>query len=227
MKILLDTANMKTITGIMPYFNISGFTNNPSILAKEGGDIKETLLKLRELAGNDKSIHTQITATDTNGMVEQAKKLQDFFGSNFYAKLPITLEGLRAVPLCKAAGVKCTVTAVFTPLQALMAGLAGADYVAPYVDRLDNITSHGVHVVSEIVKLLELYNLKTQVLAASFKNVQQIYEVASTGAHASTLNGELCMKLLFHPYTDRSVEDFKSDWKGKFGDAEITDFTGP
>jgi fructose-6-phosphate aldolase 2 len=224
MKILLDTANIKTIKEILPYFPISGFTTNPSILAKESSDVKETLLSLRELAGDEKSIHTQVTAVDTDGIVEQAKKLKEFLGGNFYAKIPITLDGLRAIPICKAAGINCTVTAIFTPMQALTAGLAGADYVAPYVDRLDNITSHGVHVVSEIVELFRLYNLKTQVLAASFKNVQQVYDVASTGAHASTLNGELCMKLLFHPYTDKSLEDFTSDWKRKYGDAEITDF---
>jgi fructose-6-phosphate aldolase 2 len=144
-------------------------------------------------------------------------------GKNFYAKIPMTQEGLRAVPLCKAAGISCTVTAIFTPMQALMAGMTGADYVAPYVDRLDNITSHGVTVVQEIVELFKLYDLKTQVLAASFKNVGQVYDVAAIGAHAVTVNGELCKKLLFHPYTDKSLVDFKADWQEKFGDREITE----
>jgi fructose-6-phosphate aldolase 2 len=226
MKILLDTANIETIEKILPYFPIDGFTTNPSILAKESCDVKDTLVKLRELAGKDRTVHAQVTAVHADEMLEQAKKLKDFIGDNFYAKIPITLEGLRAIPLCKAAGINCTVTAIFTPMQALTAGLAGADYVAPYVDRLDNITSHGVYVVKEIADLFKIYNLKTQVLAASFKNVQQIYEVASTGVHAVTINGELCMKLLFHPYTDKSLEDFASDWKHKFGDVEITSFWG-
>ena len=223
MKILLDTANIKTIERVLPYFPISGFTANPSILAKESDDVKATLAKLRELAAGKLMIHTQITAARAEDILEQGKILRDFIGDNFYIKIPMTLEGLRAVPLCKAAGLNCTITAIFTPIQALMASLAGADYVAPYVDRLDNITSNGVNVVREIMELFKLYDLKTQVLAASFKNVQQVYDVASFGAHAATVNGELCMKLLFHPYTDKSLEDFESDWKGKFGNVEITD----
>jgi fructose-6-phosphate aldolase 2 len=224
MKILLDTADIKTIEEILPYFPISGFTTNPSILAKESGDIKQTLLKLRKLAEDKMMVHLQVTAASVDGIVEQAKRLKDFMGENFYAKIPITPEGLRAISICKSAGINCTVTAIFTPMQALTAGLVGADYVAPYVDRLDNITSHGVYVVKEIMELFKLYHLDTQVLAASFKNVQQVYDVASAGAHASTINGEICRKLLFHPYTDKSLEDFTFDWKQKFGNAEITDF---
>lgn len=224
MKILLDTANVDLIEEILPYFPVSGFTTNPSILAKESKDVKATLVRLRELANGKLDVHAQATATLTDDIVEQAKRLSDFMGENFYVKVPITLQGLRAVPKIKAAGIRCTVTAIFTPMQALMAGLAGADYVAPYVDRLDNITSNGVSVVKEIVDLFYIHGLTTEVLAASFKNVQQVYNVASMGAQAATVGGELCMKLLFHPYTDKSLEDFDLDWRGKFGDVEITDF---
>jgi len=226
MKILLDTANVKIIEEIMTYFPIAGFTTNPSILAKESSNVKETIVKLRELASGNKMIHTQITAANADGMLEQAKKLRDFIGDNFYAKIPMNIEGLKAIPMCKAAGINCTVTAIFTPMQALTASIAGADYVAPYVDRLDNITSDGVNVVKEIVGLFKLYNVKTHVLAASFKNMQQVYDVASTGTHAVTVNGELCKKFLFHPYTDKSLDDFRSDWTGKFGNVEITDLLG-
>jgi fructose-6-phosphate aldolase 2 len=207
----------------MPYFPISGFTTNPSILAKESENVKETLVKLRELAAGEKMIHTQITAADADNMLEQAKKLKDFIGDNFYAKIPMNLQGLKAISLCKSAGINCTVTAIFTPMQALTASMAGADFVAPYVDRLDNITSDGVKVVKEIVEVFKQHNLKTQVLAASFKNMQQVYDVASIGTHAVTVNGDLCKKFLFHPYTDKSLEDFKTDWVGKFGNVEITD----
>lgn len=223
MKILLDTANTVAIEQILPYFPIAGFTTNPSILAKETDDVNKTLLRLKALAGKKLMLHVQATAADTDGIVEQAKRLKSFLGGHFYVKIPITLQGLRAIPLCKAEGIGCTVTAIFTPMQALMAGLSGADYVAPYVDRLDNITSNGVHVVEEIVDLFKTYNLPTQVLAASFKNVQQVYNVASMGAHAVTVSPDLCMKLLFHPYTDKSLEDFDIDWRSKFGDKEITD----
>lgn len=223
MQILLDTANLPLIEQVLPYFPISGFTTNPSILAKESDDVKHTLSRLKELAGGKRAIHAQVTASIADEIVEQAKQMQDFIGPNFYAKIPITLQGLKAVPKCKEAGINCTVTAVFTPMQALMAAMAGADYVAPYVDRLDNITSNGVTVVKEIIDLFNTFNLETKVLAASFKNVQQVFNVASMGAHASTLNCDLCMKLLFHPYTDKSLEDFEIDWNSKFGDNQITD----
>ena len=144
MKILLDTANISTIKEILPFFPIAGFTTNPSILARESADVKQTLEAMRDLADGKRMVHAQVTATTAEDILEQAKRLQDFMGPNFYAKIPITLQGMRAIPMCKAAGIHVTVTAIFTPMQALMAGMAGADYVAPYVDRLDNITSNGV-----------------------------------------------------------------------------------
>jgi len=224
MKLLLDTVNTRVIEEILPYYPVAGFTANPTIFAKESCDVKETLVRLRELAGSERMVHAQVTAADAGGILEQAKRLREFFGGNFYAKIPMTDEGLKAISLCKAAGVNCTVTAIFTPMQALLAAMKGADFVAPYIDRLDNITSDGVNVVKEIVNLFRLYDVKAHVLAASFKNVQQVFSVALTGANAVTVNGDLCKKRRFHPYTDKALEDFKSDWVSKFGDAEITDF---
>ena len=224
MEILLDSANIAQIRALLPYFPIDGFTTNPSILSKDSDDVKKTLTQLLELSDGKRMIHAQVTAADTAGMVAQAKMLQDFPGENFYVKLPINHRYIDAIPLCREAGINVTVTAVFTPMQALMAAKAGANYVAPYVDRLDNITSDGVKVVGEIVELLATYHMETQVLAASFKNVQQVYNVASMGAQAVTVNPALCEKLIFHPYTDKSMEDFEIDWRQKFGAKEITDF---
>lgn len=223
MEILLDTANIQNIESILKYLPVSGFTTNPSILAKESSNVKATLMKMKELAADQLALHAQVTAPDTDTIVRQAQQMKALFGENFYAKIPITLQGLRAVSLCRKLGISCTVTAIFTPMQALMAAKAGANYVAPYVDRLDNISSNGVYVVKEIVDLFKTHNLPTKVLAASFKNVQQVYNVAAMGAQAVTVSADLCQKLLFHPYTDKSLEDFEIDWKCKFGDAEITD----
>lgn len=226
MKILLDTADLQAIENVMKYFPVEGFTTNPSILAKESNDVKYTLDGMKRLAESKLMIHAQATAADTAGIVDQACRLREYIGDNFYVKIPITLQGLRAVPLCKEKDINCTMTAIFTPMQAMMAGKAGADYVAPYVDRLDNITSNGVDVVREIVELFRIHDISTQVLAASFKNIQQIYNVASMGAQAATISPDLCMKTLFHPYTDKSLEDFEIDWKGKFGGREIIDIIG-
>lgn len=222
MKILLDTANLEKIESVLPYMPIDGVTTNPTILAKESQDVYETLTAMKRLM-DGRMIHAQTTAYDCHGMLEQAKELTKFIGSNFYIKIPMNLQGMRAIEMCKAEGLNVTVTAIFTPMQALLAAKCGADFVAPYVDRLDNITSDGANVVGEIVQLLENYNYDTQVLAASFKNVQQVYNVASVRTHAVTVNAELCQKLIFHPFTDKSLEDFDMDWRIKFGDKQITD----
>ena len=126
--------------------------------------------------------------------------------------------------MCKNADINVTATAIFTPMQALLAAQSGADYVAPYINRMDNIVSDGVDVVAHIAKLFSVQDEKTKILAASFKNVQQVYGTVVNGAHAVTISGELCKELLFHPYTEKSLDDFRSDWEKKFGKREITDF---
>lgn len=223
MKLLLDTADVGRIAQLMPFMPIDGVTTNPTILSKESDDPKATIDELKRLM-NGKMIHAQTTAYDSHGMFEQAKALTEYIGSNFYIKIPMTMQGLAAIEKCKAEGLNVTVTAIFTPMQALLAAKLGADFVAPYVDRLDNITSDGASVVGEIVNILENYCYDTEVLAASFKNVQQVYNVASVGTHAVTVNADLCQKLIFHPFTDKSIEDFDFDWRVKYGDKQITDF---
>ena len=224
MQILLDTADINKIKSVLPYFPIDGVTTNPSILSKEAKDVKGTLTEIRELIGPDRLLFAQATAHDSAGIVAQAETLTKELGPNFYTKIPITLQGLRAVTMCKERGLKTLVTAIFTPMQALMAAKAGADYVAPYVDRLDNITSDGAAVVGEIVDLYRQYGYDTKVLAASFKNIQQVYNAASLGAHGVTVTAALCEKLIFHPYTDKSLEDFDIDWRSRFGDKGIDEF---
>ena len=224
MEILLDTANIEEIKRLKTTYPIVGVTTNPSILAKESKDVATTLKELKKFAQEGLNVHVQVTAADTPGMVQQARELKEFLGENFYAKIPICPQGMRAVAQCKKEGINVTVTAIFTPTQALLAAMAGADYVAPYVDRLDNITSNGVTVVEEIVDILKIHGLSTKVLAASFKNIQQIFSVAASGVQAVTVNADLCEKLLFHPYTDKSLEDFDIDWRSTYGSQEITDF---
>mgnify|MGYP003819775301 CR=1 FL=1 len=224
MQILLDTADVDKIKAVLPYFPIDGVTTNPSILAKEAKDVKGTLTEIRRLIGPDRMLFAQATASDSAGIVAQAETLNRELGPNFFTKIPITVQGLRAVATLHQRGLHTLMTAIFTPMQALLAAKAGADYVAPYVDRLDNITSDGAAVVGEIVELYRQYGYQTKVLAASFKNIQQVYNAASMGTHGVTLNAQLCEKLIFHPYTDKSLEDFDIDWRGRFGNKGIDEF---
>jgi fructose-6-phosphate aldolase 2 len=138
------------------------------------------------------------------------------FGDNFYAKIPVTANGYKAMRILKDAGINVTATAIFTQQQALVAMKAGADFVAPYVSRLDNISSHGIEVVGDIVKNIANYGLKGKVLAASFKTVDQIYRVSMAGSHSATISSELLHQLIKHPMTDIGVKQFEIDAEGLY-----------
>ena len=160
-------------------------------------------------------IHVQVLSNTTEEMVKEARKYKEYFGfeDNYYAKIPVTIEGFKAMRILKDGGINITATAIFTQQQALVASKSGADFVAPYVSRLDNISSHGIEVVSDIVKNTKEFNLPTKVLAASFKTVDQIHRVSMVGAHSATINPELLHQLVKHPMTDISVTQFEVDGK--------------
>ena len=123
----------------------------------------------------------------------------------------------------KKIGIKSTATAIFTQQQAMLAALAGADFVAPYVNRLDNVVADGAHVVEEIVKLFDIHNINCQVLAASFKNAEQVHKIALDGGHAVTLTPDLYWKLAYYPLTDLAVKQFTDDWNSVYKDKTILD----
>ena len=149
--------------------------------------------------------------------------IKEVVGGNFFLKIPITREGIKATAMCKDAGIGVTMTAIFTQPQALIAASAGADFVAPYINRLDNIVSDGVNVVKEIVDIFNNYNIKTKVLAASFKNVEQVHKVSMTGAQAVTVNPDLFDMLIYHPLTYYAIDDFNKDWESVYGEKKVED----
>lgn len=151
-------------------------------------------------------------------MLREAKtyKVKYGLGENYFAKIPVTAEGYKAMAMIKDAGIKVTATAIFTQQQALVAARAGADWVAPYVNRLDNISSHGIEVVGNIVENFDRYGLDTKVLAASFKTVDQVHRVSMMGSHAATISFEILERLRSHPMTDISVEQFEKDAKSLY-----------
>jgi TalC/MipB family fructose-6-phosphate aldolase len=209
---LADTANSEEIKDLFNYYPMEGVTTNPSLLAHEGKPLSKIIPEILDCIG-DKMIHIQTISEKSNDILKEAKLYRDVFGlkKNFYAKIPVTREGYRAIRMVKDSGINVTATAIFTQQQALMAANAGADFVAPYVNRLDNIVSHGIEVVSDIVQGLKMYNLNTRVLAASFKNVDQVYRVSLTGCQSVTLSHEILLALMSHPMTDKGVLDFEKD----------------
>ncbi|MBR2324582.1 MAG: fructose-6-phosphate aldolase [Clostridia bacterium] len=220
---ILDTADISAIEHCNEFYPLSGVTTNPTIIAKEKTDFWALLLKIREIIGPDKMLHVQTTAEKAEDMVEEAKLLKERIGGNFYIKIPIGEEGLKATMMLKKIGIPVTVTAIFTPAQALLAAMAGASFVAPYANRLDNILGDGCAVVAETVQLLKTYGSDCKVLAASFKNAEQVHRCEMAGCHSVTVSDRILKTIATHPMTDSSIEGFKKDWKKVYGNKSIKD----
>jgi len=209
---LADTANIEELKKLFYYFPIAGVTTNPTIIAASKRRLSEILPAILDIIG-DKMLHVQMISDMAVDMVREAKAYKSKYslGDNYFAKIPVSKEGFKAMPMLKDAGIKVTATAIFTQQQALVAARAGADWVAPYVNRLDNISSHGIEVVKHIVENIEYFKLDTKVLAASFKTVDQVHRVSMVGSHAATISFEVLELLRSHPMTDMSLEWFKRD----------------
>jgi len=220
---LIDTADLDAIKKCSEFFPVSGVTTNPTIISREKTDFRTLLYSIREIIGDDKMLHVQATATEADEIVKEAEMVKNVVRGNFYIKIPITREGLRATAICKDKGIGVTMTAIFTQQQALIAAKAGADFVAPYINRLDNIVSDGVRVVEEISDIFKNYDIKTKILAASFKNAEQVHKVSMTGAGAVTVNPEIFDMLIYHPLTYYAIDDFNQDWATVYGNKTITE----
>ncbi|WP_296970452.1 fructose-6-phosphate aldolase [Tepidanaerobacter sp. EBM-38] len=221
MLIFLDTADINSIKKGIEYYPIAGVTTNPTIIARENKDYVELLKDIGGVIGKDKMLHIQVLGTTAENIVKEANFIKDSIGGNIYIKIPVIKEGIKAIKILKKKGFNITATAIFTPQQALVAALAGADFVAPYVNRLDNISGDGVNVIREIKKLFDIYKLNTKILAASFKNVEQVHKSSLEGAHAVTLSLEVLENLLYHPLTDSSIKTFIEDWETTYNQTEF------
>lgn len=221
---ILDTADLAAIKHCNEFYPLAGVTTNPSIISKENTEFWGLVKEIRSIIGKDKMLHVQTVQTTAEKMVEEAKLLKKELGGDFYVKIPIGEEGLKATKELKKLGIGVTMTAIFTPAQALIAAKAGASFVAPYVNRLDNILGDGTDVVAQIVEELEIFGLDCKVLAASFKNAEQVHKCALAGCHSVTVTADVLKSLITHPMTDAAIEGFEKDWNKAFGDKTILDF---
>ncbi|WP_243745368.1 transaldolase family protein [Sunxiuqinia elliptica] len=214
---MADTADLSALKELYDFFPLEGVTTNPTILKLSGMKLSAAVDELKKIVGEG-MLHVQVMSQTCEDIVREAKKYKSYFdlGDNFYAKIPVMPEGFKAMRILKDSGIKVTATAIFTQQQALVASKAGADFVAPYVSRLDNISSHGIEVVSDIVKNMKEYGLNTKVLAASFKTVDQIHRVSMHGSHSATIGPDLLMQLIKHPMTDISIDKFTEDGEGLY-----------
>ena len=220
-KILIDSADIKKAREIERYYTIAGITTNPTILSKIEGSLEDKLKELKEFTYGKYEVHVQTTESEVEKIVEETKKLRDYFGESFYIKIPVTKSGLEAMKLCSKEDIRVTATAILTSMQALAAAKNGANYVAPYVNRMENVGQDAKEAILEISNLLIDY--PTEILAASFKNVKQVQDILRCGAEAVTIAPEIIEASIWHPYTDKSVFDFEKDWGNRFGDKKIVD----
>ena len=217
----IDSANLDAIRECVEYYPVDGVTTNPTIISREKTAFTPLLRSIREIIGNERLLHVQVTAAEAAGMISEAREICETFGGNISIKIPICREGLKATAALKKEGIKVTTTAVFTPQQALIAAKAGASYVAPFVNRLDSVVGDGARIVAETVGLIEKYGFDCTTIAASFKNVEQVHRITLAGCPAMTLAPELYKAIVEHPMTDCALDIFRSQWKGLYGDATV------
>ena len=219
---LLDTANADEIARLVDAYPVCGVTTNPAILGQEGAEPARQLRLIRQAIGPQRMLHAQVTGKDAETMVREALALRDAVGESFYVKIPAVPEGLRAMPSLKKEGLKLTATAIFDTSQALLFARAGADFVAPYVSRLDNIGADGVDIVEEIMHDFKEYGVTTGVLAASFRTADQIRRLAKHGITAVTVTPAFLEALLWHPMTDDAMRRFDAAWAKLTGGRDWT-----
>ena len=221
MELLLDTANLEAIGKYCDYYNIIGVTTNPSILSREKGPFFETCARIREIIGQEKQLHVQVTGRSCEEMLKEAEVITQRLGKDVYIKVPVMEEGVKAMKLMKARGLRVTATAVVSVQQAFLAGSVGADYVAPYVNRMENLSIDPYEAVARIREIFDNQGIATKILGASFKNTQQVMRIYEMGAEAVTVGPELLTTMCSNAVTDLWVENFEKDWVNLYGDRRI------
>lgn len=210
MKIFLDTANIDSIKKFNELGIVDGVTTNPTLLAKEKGNPIETMKKIVKLV--DGSVSLEVVGTTFEKMMEESLKLAKY-GDNVVVKIPMTMDGLKAVHTLNKKNIKTNVTLVFSANQAILAAKAGATFVSPFIGRLDDIGHDGLNLISEIVQIFASYDISTQVLVASIRHPIHVLEAAKMGADVVTLPPEILNKMIHHALTDKGLDSFLSDWE--------------
>lgn len=219
MKFFIDTAKIEDIKKANDMGVICGVTTNPSLIAKEGRVFEEVIAEIAEIVDGPISGEVKATTTDAAGMIEEGKAIAAIH-PNMVVKIPMTVEGLKAVKALTALGIKTNVTLVFSANQALLAARAGATYVSPFLGRLDDISTRGTDLIAEIVTIFEAAgDIDTQIIAASIRHPMHVTECALAGAHIATVPYKVIEQMVNHPLTTDGIEKFRLDYEAVFGKA--------
>lgn len=210
MKLFIDTANLEDIKKAQSWGILDGVTTNPTLLSKEKGNYRDILKAICEVV--DGPVSAEVVSLESDGMIAEAKELSKIH-DNIVVKIPMTLEGLKAIKVLSGQGIRTNTTLVFSPLQALLAAKAGTKYVSPFVGRLDDIHVVGMELVQQIVTIFDNYGYTAEVIVASIRNPLHIVESAMIGADICTIPFSVMEKMSKHPLTDKGIANFLEDWK--------------
>ncbi len=214
MKFFIDTANVDEIREVASWGVLAGVTTNPSLVAKEGRDFKQVLTEILELV--DGPVSAEVISLQADEMVAEAKQYYEMH-TNVVIKLPMTSEGLKACARLSSMGVKTNLTLIFTPNQALLCARAGATFVSPFVGRLDDISTDGIKLISDISEIFAIHGIDTEIISASIRTPGQVVDSAKAGAHIATIPYKVFQQMLKHPLTDSGIERFLKDWEAAKG----------
>lgn len=217
MKIFIDTAHVEDIKKANDMGVIAGVTTNPSLIAKEGRDFAEVIKEITEIVDGPISGEVKATTVDAEGMIAEGREIAAIH-PNMVVKIPMTVEGLKAVKVLSSEGIKTNVTLVFSANQALLAARAGATYVSPFLGRLDDISTPGIELIETIVTIFRNYDIKTEIIAASIRNPIHVMDCAIAGADIATIPYSVIEQMTKHPLTDQGIEKFQKDYKAVFGE---------
>jgi transaldolase len=209
MKFFIDTANIDEIKEANAMGMVDGVTTNPSLIAREKGNFKDIIAQICQIV--DGPVSAEVISLETSGMIGEARDLAKIH-KNIVVKIPMTVDGLKAVRTLTEEGINTNVTLVFSPLQALMAAKAGATYVSPFIGRLDDLSQDGLALVDQIVTIYANYDFATEIIVASVRNPLHVLESAMMGADIATIPFNVLSKLAAHPMTDKGIKAFLADW---------------
>ncbi len=216
MRFFVDTANVEDIKKANDMGIICGVTTNPSLIAKEGRDFKEVIKEITSIVDGPISGEVKATTVDAEGMIAEGREIAAIH-PNMVVKIPMTVEGLKAVKVLNSEGIKTNVTLIFSAAQALLAARAGATYVSPFLGRLDDISMPGIDLINDITDIFSVHDIQTQIIAASVRNPIHVIDCARAGADIATVPYKVLEQMTKHPLTDQGIEKFKADYEAVFG----------
>ena len=217
MKFFVDTANVDEIRKANDMGIICGVTTNPSLIAKEGRDFNQVIAEIASIVDGPISGEVKATTTDAEGMIKEGREIAAIH-PNMVVKIPMTVEGLKAVKVLHAEGIKTNVTLIFSAAQALLAARAGATYVSPFLGRLDDISMPGIDLINEITEIFMMHDIQTEIIAASIRNPIHVIDCAKAGANIATVPYKVLEQMTKHPLTDQGIAKFQADYKAVFGE---------